>query len=109
MSFQMLHSYFDTLSFRLHSNETGFYLRSYGTGFDYQIPKAMLTPPASAEYEMDLSDLMQFAPCVNAVPIGAGLLGIQLSSYFIGRNSMALGQGMDVFITLDTVRKTVLP
>ena len=101
--------YFDTLSFRLYPNETGFFLRNRATGFDYQIPLAMLTPPESPEYDEFITDLMGFDSCVSAFPIGENRLGIQLSSYNIGGGSMGLSQGLDVFLTLDTAQKKVLP
>jgi hypothetical protein len=101
--------YIDTAAFRLYRDTAGFTLRNLNTRHDYHIPVAWLTPPKSIETEENEDQLIKYDSTVTAFQLGKNLLGIHLSSYFVASGgSMALAQGLDVFVAVDTVNKKVL-
>ena len=99
----------DTLNYRLYPTEQAFLLINRSTKKDYAIPKSWLTPPKNEAYEDYESELMEYDSVVTVFPLGEHLLGVHLSSYYIGGGSMALAQGLDVFLALDTATNEVLP
>ncbi len=103
-------AYFDTLGFRLYPTEKGFSLRQLKTGKNYDFPYAWLKPPKGTGTEDNEDGLMQYDSLVTVFPLGENLVGVHLSSYDISTGgSMALAQGLDVFLAVDTVQQKVLP
>lgn len=100
---------FDTTSYRLYPNDTGFSLVNMTTGRKYAIPQILLTPTLDPAYKDAITGLMQFDSVVTAFPLGENMVGIHLSSYDIGEGSMALAQGVDAFLAIDLLGKKMLP
>lgn len=98
---------YDSVSYKLFREWGGYRLVNTSAGISYTIDSSLLVLPLSAEEDMD--DLMDFDSTVAVFGIGGRFLVAQLSSYTISRGSLALAQGTDVFLTLDTVQRRVLP
>jgi hypothetical protein len=84
----------------------GYSLQHTLTGVVYPIDPALLVLPLPDDQDFD--DLMAFDSTVTAFGIGGRFVVVQLSSYTISTGSLALAQGTDVFLTLDTAQRQIL-
>lgn len=99
----------DTLTYVLKWEDTSYRLKNTQTGKLYEIPKSQLKPPVEDEEQGPQLELT-YGPRVTAVPAGKGLVCLQVSSYEIAKGgSMALAEGYDVFLLLDTAVNRLLP
>lgn len=99
----------DTVTYVLHSEDARYVLKNKRSGQTYNLPKAQLEPPVEHEDMGPQLDL-KYGPRVTAFAAGKGMVGLHLSSYEIAEGgSLALAEGYDLFMLLDTAAKRLLP
>lgn len=99
----------DTVTYLLHSEDARYVLKNKRSGQTYNIPRAQLEPPVEHEDMGPQLDL-KYGPRVTAFTAGKGMVGLHLSSYEIAEGgSLALAEGYDLFMMLDTVANRLLP
>lgn len=99
--------FWDSLTYKLNREGGAYRLSNTRTGYTYLIDSNLLALPLPDE--QDLDDLMAFDSTVTVFGIGGKFVVAHLSSYTISTGSLALAQGTDVFLTLDTVQQRILP
>lgn len=100
---------FDTVSYRLGRDSSGYFLVHVPSGHVLPINTALLRQELPETEDEDMEALMNYNGSVTAFSIGAQFVGIHLSSYDIGGGSMGASRGFDTFLTLDTVAQAFLP
>ena len=95
-------NFFDQESFRLIKTASGFLLRADGQA-DLVVPIEWLEPPAVVEEEKETYvSSLNWDEIVTSFPIGAGELGLHLSSYEIQEQGSAqAAAGRDLILRLD--------
>lgn len=99
----------DTVTYVLRAEGARYILQNRRNGKTYDIPKSQLEPPAEQEDMGPQLDL-NYGPRVTAFPAGKGMAGLHFSSYEIAEGgSLALAEGYDLFMLLDTAANRLLP
>lgn len=99
----------DTATYAIVLQEEQYILKNRKNGQSWTIPKKQLMPPVeSPELEPEMEP--QYGPKVMAFRAGKGRVCLYLNSYEIADGgSMALAEGYDIFLLLDTVSNKLLP
>lgn len=98
----------DTVTYTFYSEQGHHVLKNRRNGQRYEIAQSQLEPLVQDGLEPQFE--VRYGPLVMAAPAGKGLLCLYLSSYETADGgSLALAEGYDVFLLLDTLRGRVLP